>query len=97
MRVSKTHFRTFVNEYKGDKSVTDIRSAYQTELNRLDAQRKIKSKRKHLVPIGKSGINEPLFGNKGARHKKDWVEVTRPTGLTHKWVALQLKKMKYSF
>ena len=97
MRLSKTHFRAFVTEYKGeDKSVTGIRSAYQTEMNKRDAENKISSKRMQLVPMGKSDITLAGYGHDGARYHKIKREVTRKTGLTNGWVALQLRKMNYN-
>ena len=101
MRVRKAHFKSFIEQYKGDKSnVTEVHSAYQKEINDIDKRRGIHSTRRVYVPCGISELNKEIKKTlpeyeknpELAKYKLAKIEVTTKTGITKKWIALQLRK-----
>ena len=103
MRVRKAHFASFIKQYKGDASnVTEVHSAY---LKSIHANPKApKSDRKRLVPTGfrstkveevykiAKKLNKNHYDPSAAKYVERTIVVQRESGVTKKWVALQLRK-----
>tara|TARA_R110000764_G_scaffold111252_1_gene197937 strand:+ start:815 stop:1141 length:327 start_codon:yes stop_codon:yes gene_type:complete len=105
MRVRKAHFASFIKQYKGDASnVTEVHSAYLKSIH--TNPKAPKSERKRWVPTGfrSTKVEEAYkIAKKLDKNHKDpyaakyvvrAIEVQRESGVTKKWVALQLKKNK---